>query len=82
MPFSARQPLLCKNSMETFVMAAPDMIQDLLQGNRMCRLLLRFAYIHLARVIDAYKAVAAHDRVQGMVSRSVGQRDASVAIDM
>ena len=41
-----------------------------------------FTYIHLAGVIDAYKAVAATDRIQGKVSQSVRQRDASVAIDM
>jgi len=82
LPFSAQQPLVCNNSIEASVIAALDTVQDSVKGNRICRLLLRFAYIHLAWVIDAYKAVAATDRVQGKVSRSVGQRDASVAIDM
>jgi hypothetical protein len=43
---------------------------------------LRFAYIHLVRVIDIYRATAAKDRVEGQVSRGVGQRDITVAIDM
>ncbi|KAI9769849.1 MAG: hypothetical protein M1840_003843 [Geoglossum simile] len=82
MPFSAQQPLVCNNSIETSIIAALDTVQDLLKGNRIRCLLLRFAYIHLAWVIDTYKATAATDRVQGKVSRQVGQRDASVAIDM
>ena len=82
MPFAAQQPVVCKNSAETSVITALDTVQDLLNGNRICRLLSRFAYIYLAWVVDAYKAVAAADRVQGKASRNVGQRDASVAIDM
>lgn len=77
-----QEPLSCKNSVDTSVIAALDAVQELLKGNRIRRLLLRFALIHLAWVIDAYKAAAAADRVQGTVSRSVGQRDASVAIDI
>jgi hypothetical protein len=81
-PFLSQQPLVCKNSIETSVTVALDTVQDILKGNRICRLLLRLAYIHLAWVIDAYRAVAATDCVQGKASRNVGQRDASVAIDM
>ena len=52
------------------------------KGNRVCRLLSRFAYIQLAWLIDAYKAAAATDRVRRKVRRRVGQRGASVAIDL
>jgi len=53
-----------------------------MKGNRVRRLLLRFAYMHLARSIRDCKSVAATDRVQGNACRSVGIRDATVAIDM
>jgi hypothetical protein len=73
MPFSAQQPLVCNNSIEASVTTARDKVQDLLKGNRICRLPLWFAYIHLAWVTDAYKAVATTDRVHGKASSSVGQ---------
>jgi hypothetical protein len=82
MPFSAPQPAVYSNSIETSVVAALDTVLDILKGNRVCRLLSRFAYIQLAWLIDAYKAAAATDRVQHKVRRRVGQRDASVAIDL
>lgn len=41
-----------------------------------------FPYIHLVRVIDICRAAAAKDRVEGQVSRGVGQRDITVAVDM
>jgi hypothetical protein len=74
--------MVYSNSIETSVMATLDTVLDLLEGNRVCRLLSRFAYIQLAWLIDAYKAAAATDRVQGKVRRRVGQRDVSVAIDL
>ncbi|KAI9777127.1 MAG: hypothetical protein M1839_009083 [Geoglossum umbratile] len=47
-PFSAQQPLVCNNSIETSIIAALDTVQDLLKGNWARGLLLQFAYIHLA----------------------------------
>lgn len=82
MPFSAPRPAVYSNIVETSVMTALDTVLDLLKSNRVCRLLSRFAYIQLAWLIDAYKAAAATDRVQHKVRRRVGQRDASVAIDL
>ncbi|KAL2419250.1 hypothetical protein ABEF95_001819 [Exophiala dermatitidis] len=70
------------SSIETRVVAALDRVQDLLNGNRVCRLLLRFAYLQLAWSIDAYMDVAADDRVLRRVRRKVGHRDATVAIDL
>ena len=81
MLFAAQRPVV-KNDVEASVIDAFDTVQGLVKGNRIRRLLLRLAFIHLARVIDTYKAVAAADRVQGKASRNVGQRDASVAIDI
>jgi hypothetical protein len=69
-------------SIETRVVAALDRVQDLLNGYRVCRLLLRFAYLQLAWSINAYKDVAAADRVQRRVRRKVGHRDATVAITL
>jgi hypothetical protein len=43
---------------------------------------LRFAYIHLVRVINIYRATAAKDRVKGQISRGVGQRDITVTINI
>jgi hypothetical protein len=84
MPSMAQQPLVCNNnnSIEESVIAAFDTVQNLANGKHIYRLLLRFAYIHLVRVIDIYRAAAAKDRVEGQVSREVGQRDSTVAIDM
>ena len=67
-------------SAETRVVAALDMVQDLLHGNRICRLLLRFAYHQSAWSVDAYKVAAAADRVQHKCKRKVEHRDAAVAI--
>lgn len=69
-------------SIETRVVAALDRVQDLLDGKRICRLLLRFAYLQLAWSVDAYKAVAAADRVQHKGKRKVGHRDTTVAITL
>jgi hypothetical protein len=80
--FAAQRTGVCKDNVELSIIAALDTVQDLLKGNQIRRLQLRFAFIHLAWAIDDYKTVAAADRVQGKVSRTVGQQDASVAIDM
>lgn len=84
MPFSAPQPAVYSNSIKTSVVAALDTVLDVLKGkgNRVCRLLSRFAYIQLTWLIDAYKAAAATDRVRCKVRRRVRQRDASVTIDL
>jgi hypothetical protein len=83
MPSIVQQPLVCNNnSIEESVIAAFDTVQNLVNGKHIYRLLLRFAYIHLVRVIDIYRAAAARDRVKGQVSRGVGQRDIAVAINM
>ena len=83
MPSIVQQPLVCdSNSVEESVIAAFDTIQVLVNRKHIHRLLLRFAYIHLVRVIDIYKAVAAKDRVGGQVNREPGQRDITVAIDL
>ena len=70
------------NNSEQSLIAAMDIVQGLMKGNRIRRLLLRFAYMHLARTILDCKTVAATDRIQGNTYRSVGIRDATVAIDM
>ncbi len=59
MPDSAQQPQRSDNDIETSVIAAMDTVRDLRKGDRLCRLLLRFAYIRLVWIIDVYKAVAA-----------------------
>jgi hypothetical protein len=82
-PSLVQQPLVSQNnSIKESVIAAFDTIQGLVNGKEIHRLLLRFAYIHLVRVIDIYRAAAAKDRVEGQLSRGVGQRDITVAIDM
>jgi hypothetical protein len=64
MPSVAQQPLVCSNnSVEESVITACDTIQGLVNGKHIHRLLLRFAYIHLVRVIDGYRAAAAKDRI-------------------
>ncbi|PVH68606.1 hypothetical protein DL98DRAFT_578750, partial [Cadophora sp. DSE1049] len=73
---------LADNNFEQSLIAAMDIVQGLMKGNRIRRLLLRFAYMHLARTILDCKTVAATDRIQGNTYRSVGIRDAPVAIDM
>ncbi len=56
-----QQPLVCNdNSIEESVIAAFDTLQSLVNGKQIHRLLLRFAYIHLVRVIDIYRAAAAN----------------------
>ena len=74
MPSIVQQPLVY-NSIEESVIAAFDTVQNLVNGKHIYRLLLRFAYIHLVRVIDIYRAAAAKDRVEGQVGRGVGQRE-------
>jgi hypothetical protein len=82
MPSFTSYSLDYSSSIETRVVAALDRVQDLLHGNRVCRLLLRFAYLQLAWSINAYKAVAAADRVKRRGRRKVGHRDATVAINL
>ncbi|PVH68627.1 hypothetical protein DL98DRAFT_578738 [Cadophora sp. DSE1049] len=79
--FSA-QPLAYRNNVEQSLIAGLDIVQGLVKGNHIRRLLLRFAYMNLARTIVDCKTVAATDRSQGNTYRSVGRRDATVAIDM
>lgn len=79
---SQLNPLADNNNAEQSLIAALDIVQGLLKGSRIRRLLLRFACIHLARTIVDYKAVADTDRIQGNTYRTVGRRDATVAIDM
>ena len=81
MSFSAK-PLADNNNVKQSLIAALDIVQGLLKGSRIRRLLLRFAYMHLARTIVNYKTVAATDRTRGSTYRSVGKRDATIAIDM
>ena len=81
MPSIVQQPLVY-NSIEESVIAAFDTIQNLVNRKHIYRLLLRFIYIHLVRVIDIYRAAAAKDRVEGQVSRGVEQRDITIAIDI
>jgi hypothetical protein len=82
MSFSAEPLADNNNNVEQSLIAALDIVQGLLKGSRIRRLLLRFAYMHLARTIVDYKTVAATDRTRGSTYRSVGKRDATVAIDM
>jgi hypothetical protein len=78
-----QQLLICKNnSIKESIIAAFDAVQNLVNGKDIYRLLLRFVYIHLVRVINIYRAVAANDRIEGQVSQEVGQRDITVAINM
>jgi hypothetical protein len=81
MLFSA-EPLADNNNIEQSLIAALDIVQGLLKGSRIRRLLLRFACMHLARTVVDYKTVAATDRIRGSTYRRVGRRDATVAIDM
>jgi hypothetical protein len=81
MPFSAQQSQGSDNNIKTSVVVALDMVRELLKSNRLCRLRLRFACVLLTWSIDAFKAVAATDR-ERKVRRSVGQRDATVAINL
>ncbi len=76
------ESLADNNNFKQSLIAALDIVQGLLKGSHIRRLLLRFAYIHLARTIVDYKTVAAIDRIRGSTSRSAGRRDATVAIDM
>jgi len=81
-PLPVHPPLGCNNSIEHSVIAAFDRVRDLSTSKNIGRLMLRFAYIHLRRVIDTYRAVAANERIKRQVGRKVGQSDASIAIDM
>jgi len=81
-PFSVSLSGICSNNLEKSVVTAFETIRDLLSGNRVCRLLSRFASIRLISLIDAYKAVAATDRTQCDGSRGRGRGDATVAIDL
>jgi hypothetical protein len=81
-PHSAQQPQGSDHDIETSVIAAMDTVRDLRKGDRLCRFLLRFAYIRLIWIIDVYKAVAVIHRVEGKTSRNVGHGDATTAIDL
>lgn len=78
MPYLARPRLDSRGNIEASVVTAFDSVQNLLDGNRICRVLLRFACFQLTRVINAYKAVAADDRVQNKARRRVGKRDVRI----
>jgi hypothetical protein len=83
MPSIVQQPLVCNNiSMEEFVVAAFDIVKNMVNGKHIYRLLLQFSYIHLVRVINIYRAAAANDRVEGKASREVGKCHITVAIDI
>ncbi|KAK5367235.1 hypothetical protein LTS13_008088 [Exophiala xenobiotica] len=82
MPYLARPRLDSRGNIEASAVTAFDTVQNLLDGNRICRVLLRFACFQLTRVIDAYKAVVADDRVQNKARRPVGNGDATVAINL
>lgn len=82
MRYLARPRLDSGGNIETSVVTAFDTVQNLLDGNRICRVLLRFARFQLTWVIDAYKAVAADDRVQNKARRSFENGDATVAINL
>ena len=82
MPSPIRQSLSCSSSVEEHVIAAFDMVQHLVNGQQIHRLILRFAYVRLVQIIEVYKATATKDRVEGQVCREPGQRDITVAIDM
>jgi hypothetical protein len=82
-PSLAKKPRVDHHSgIEGSVIAAFDTIQVLISGKDICRLLLRFAFIHLVQVIETYKAAAAKDRVDGRLIKKVGERNITVAIDM
>ena len=80
-PSFLNEPLVCNNATEDPLISAFDKVHNLVEGGKLQRLMLRCAYIQLGRVIDAHKATAATDRLQGHTRRRVGQRDSSVAID-
>lgn len=81
-PFSLSLSEICSNSLERSVITAFETVQELLSGNRVCRLLSRFASIRLSSLIDTYKAVAATDRTQSNSGRRRGCGDATVAIEL
>jgi hypothetical protein len=62
LPSFASNSLDDSYSINTRVIAALDRVQDLLDGNRICRLLLRFAHLQLAWSIGSYKVVAVQCR--------------------
>ena len=66
MPSIVQQPLVCNNnSIEESVIAAFDTVQNLVNEKHIYRLLLRFAYIYLVRVINIYRVTVIKDRVKG-----------------
>ena len=77
-----QQPCGPDGTVETSIVAALHRVQGLLEDKRTSRLLLRFACLQLTWEIDAYKTVAATDRIQGKAKRSPGQRDSTIAIDL
>lgn len=74
-PTDVKPRLVCNNSIKDSVIAAFDTIRNLQKETKIGRLILRFAYVHLARVIDSFRESAAKDRIQGHGGRTVGQRD-------
>jgi hypothetical protein len=73
--------LVCNNNnIKESVIIVFDIIQDLVNRKNIYYLLLRFAYIHLVRVINIYKTIAAKDRVKGQDTRGVRQHDITIII--
>jgi hypothetical protein len=62
-PLSVQQPLAYNNSNKESVIAAFDMVQDLVKGSKIRCFILRFTYIYSVEVIDTYKTLAANARV-------------------
>jgi hypothetical protein len=67
MPSIVQQSLIYNNSVKESVIAAFDIVQNLVNGKHIYRLLLWFIYIYLVRVINIYRVAAAKDRVKGQV---------------
>lgn len=64
------------------VVAAFDVLDDLVRDYRDTRFLLRFAYVQLAEAIDALEKVVSTDRLAGHVHGGAGYRDESAYIDV
>jgi hypothetical protein len=64
------------------VVAAFDVLYDLVTDGRDTRFLLRFAYVQLAEAIDALVKVASANRRAGHVHGGAGYKDESVYIDV
>ena len=80
--YLARQPRRIDVTIESSVVAAIQRVNELREDKHSSRLLLRFAYLQLTWEIEAYKTVAATDRIEGRSKRSRGQRDSTIALDL